>query len=93
MLFFSYLSNLMSLEKACTNWHVTEAYLPESLTKVLYGLYFSHKGCFSHVGVERQTNIHTYIHTHTFLENNFSKRQPLASYGRTPGLKSHLYSN
>jgi len=31
---------------------------------------------FAHVGVERQTNIHTYIHTYThthFSENNFSK--------------------
>ena len=28
---------------------------------------------FAHVSTERQTNIHTYIHTHTFHKNNFRK--------------------
>ena len=56
------------------------------------GLYCLYTGCFqasskrfAHVGAERQTNMHTYIHTciqmHTFCVKQFRETR------RVPGLK------
>ena len=44
---------------------------------------------FAHVGAERQTNIHTCIHTHTLFIKQFqeTRRTPKAGFGRTPGFK------
>ena len=52
---------------------------------------------FSHVDVERQTNIQTNIHTYTYKHTQFSKTipgnqthshcQPSAGCGHVPGLK------
>ena len=45
------------------------------------------------MGVERQTNIHTYIHTFQKTISGNQERAhswPMADFGRTPGLKTQL---